>query len=207
MDGRMDGVKPIYPPTTTLLCGGYNYYNCQCPGSWKRQGTGNTLGWRALKTPTAETPGFYGHVTTLTLQYLWPRPPGVWLGGPGCKPGHSGWPWWSPTIKIASGLIPVMNDNYWPSLPRIRQALHQLRGKEFKNLLHRWSKHKLHGLVDFDEWPTSTPGVKVGNPMDDHVMEEQWLTVDFDDTGQQASKIVHISARKIICQLIFWIKI
>ena len=68
----------------------------------------NPLGWRALKTPTAETPGFYGHVTTLTLQYLWPRPPGVWLGGPGCKPGHSGWSWWSPTIKIASGLIPVM---------------------------------------------------------------------------------------------------
>ena len=67
------------------------------------------LGWRALKTPTAETPGFYGHVTTLTLQYLWPRPPGVWLGGPGCKPGHSGWSWWSPTITIASGLIPVMN--------------------------------------------------------------------------------------------------
>ena len=67
-----------------------------------------SLGWRALKTPTAETPGFYGHVTTLTLQYLWPRPPGVWRGGPGCKPGHSVWSWWSPTIKIASGLIPVM---------------------------------------------------------------------------------------------------
>ena len=67
-----------------------------------------TLGWRALKTPTAETPGFYGHVTPLTLHYLWPRPPGVWLGGLGCKPGHSRWPWWSPTIKIASGLIPVM---------------------------------------------------------------------------------------------------
>ena len=66
------------------------------------------LGWRALKTPTAETPVFYGHVTTLTLQYLWPRPPGVWLEGPGCKPGHSGWSWWSPAIKIASGLIPVM---------------------------------------------------------------------------------------------------
>ena len=29
------------------------------------------------------------HVTSLTLQYLWPRPPGVWLGGPGYKPGHS----------------------------------------------------------------------------------------------------------------------
>ena len=68
-----------------------------------------TLGWRALKTPTAETPGFYGHVTMLTLQYFWPRPPGVWLGGPGCKPGHSGWSWWSPTTKIASGLIPVMS--------------------------------------------------------------------------------------------------
>ena len=24
------------------------------------------------------------YVTSLTLQYLWPRPPGVWLGGPGC---------------------------------------------------------------------------------------------------------------------------
>ena len=47
------------------------------------------LGWRALKTPTAQTPGFCGHVTPLTLHYLWPRPPGVWLGGPGCKPGHS----------------------------------------------------------------------------------------------------------------------
>ena len=33
---------------------------------------------------------FGSHVTSLTLQYLWPRPPGVWLGGPGCKPGHSG---------------------------------------------------------------------------------------------------------------------
>ena len=33
---------------------------------------------------------FGGHVTLLTLHYLWPRPPGVWLGGPGCKPGHSG---------------------------------------------------------------------------------------------------------------------
>ena len=32
-----------------------------------------------------------GHVTSLTHQYLWPRPPGVWLGGPGCKPGHSMW--------------------------------------------------------------------------------------------------------------------
>ena len=50
-----------------------------------------SLGWRALKTPTCETPGFGGHVTPLTLQYLWPRPPGVWLGGPGCKPGHNGW--------------------------------------------------------------------------------------------------------------------
>ena len=30
-------------------------------------------------------------VSAVTLQYLWPRPPGVWLGGPGCKPGHSGW--------------------------------------------------------------------------------------------------------------------
>ena len=34
---------------------------------------------------------FGGHVTLLTLHYLWPRPPGVWLGGPGCKPGHSEW--------------------------------------------------------------------------------------------------------------------
>ena len=47
------------------------------------------LGWRALKTPTSQTPGFWGHVTPLTLHYLWPRPPGVWLGGPGCKPAHS----------------------------------------------------------------------------------------------------------------------
>ena len=31
------------------------------------------------------------HMTPLTLQCLWPRPPGVWLGGPGCKPEHSGW--------------------------------------------------------------------------------------------------------------------
>ena len=42
-----------------------------------------------------------------TLQYLWPRPPGVWLGGPGCKPGHSGWSQWSSPNKKASGLIPV----------------------------------------------------------------------------------------------------
>ena len=34
---------------------------------------------------------FGGHVTPLMLQHLWPRPLGVWLGGPGCKPGHSGW--------------------------------------------------------------------------------------------------------------------
>ena len=27
--------------------------------------------------------------TSLTHQYLWPRPPGVRLGWPGCKPGHS----------------------------------------------------------------------------------------------------------------------
>ena len=50
-----------------------------------------SLRWRALKTPTSETEDFSGHVTSLTLQYLWPRPPGVWLGAPGCKPGHSGW--------------------------------------------------------------------------------------------------------------------
>ena len=53
--------------------------------------TESSLGWRSLKTPTCETPDFGGHVTPLTLQYLWPRPPGVWVGGPGCKPGHSGW--------------------------------------------------------------------------------------------------------------------
>ena len=50
-----------------------------------------SLGWRALYTPTSETPDFGGHVTPLTLQYLWPRPPGVWLGGLSCKPVHSGW--------------------------------------------------------------------------------------------------------------------
>ena len=37
--------------------------------------------------PYLRNSSFGGHVTTLTLQYLWPRPPGVWLGGPGCKPG------------------------------------------------------------------------------------------------------------------------
>ena len=40
--------------------------------------------------PHLRNSSFGGHVTALTLQYLWPRPPGVWLGGPGCKPGHSG---------------------------------------------------------------------------------------------------------------------
>ena len=40
--------------------------------------------------PHLRKSSFGGHVTALTLQYLWPRPPGVWLGGPGCKPGHSG---------------------------------------------------------------------------------------------------------------------
>ena len=40
--------------------------------------------------PDLRNSSFGGHVTALTLQYLWPRPPGVWLGGPGCKPGHSG---------------------------------------------------------------------------------------------------------------------
>ena len=34
---------------------------------------------------------FGGQVTSITLQHLWPRPPGVWLGGPGCKLGHNGW--------------------------------------------------------------------------------------------------------------------
>ena len=33
---------------------------------------------------------FGGHVTTPTLQYLWPRPPGAWMGGPGYKPGTAG---------------------------------------------------------------------------------------------------------------------
>ena len=51
---------------------------------------------------------FGGHVTSLTLQCLWPRPPGVWLGGPGCKPGHSRRSWWSSPHLTASGLIPVM---------------------------------------------------------------------------------------------------
>ena len=40
--------------------------------------------------PRLRNSSFGGHVTALTLQYLWPRPPGVWLGGPGCKPGYSG---------------------------------------------------------------------------------------------------------------------
>ena len=56
----------------------------------KSGGGQNSLGWRALKTPTSETPDFGGHVPPLTLQYLWPRSP-PWLGGPGCRPGHSGW--------------------------------------------------------------------------------------------------------------------
>ena len=51
---------------------------------------------------------FGGHVTSLTLQYLWPRPPGVWLEGPGCKPGHNRRSQWSPPHLTASGLIPVM---------------------------------------------------------------------------------------------------
>ena len=40
------------------------------------------IGGRVLETTTSR---FGGHVTSLTLQHLWPRPPGVWLGGPGCK--------------------------------------------------------------------------------------------------------------------------
>ena len=39
-----------------------------------------SLGRRTPKTPTSETPDFGGHVTSLTLQYLWPRPLGrAWL--------------------------------------------------------------------------------------------------------------------------------
>ena len=64
----------------------------------------HTLGWRALKTPTSETLDFGSQVTPLTLQYLWSRPPGVWLGWPGCKPagGHSG----PPTIKQPRNWFP-----------------------------------------------------------------------------------------------------
>ena len=43
------------------------------------------------KGPHLRTPDFGGHVIPLTLQYLWPRPPVVGLGGPSCKSGHSGW--------------------------------------------------------------------------------------------------------------------
>ena len=62
------------------------------PASLAIQAPANpALGWRALKTPTPETPHFGGHVIPPMLQYIWPRPPGVWLGGPGCKSRHSGW--------------------------------------------------------------------------------------------------------------------
>ena len=118
-------------------------------------GADKPLGWRALKTPTAETSGFYGHVTMLMLQYLWPKPPGVWLGGPGCKPGHSGWSWWSPTIKIALGLIPVMSKGAkiwlsskiwpwrsWSIIPKNNRDLNQ-------GLLHRCSKFSDSSL---NEW-------------------------------------------------------
>ena len=66
----------------------------QCLGAIRQQAT--TLGWRALKTPTSETPDFGGHVTSLTLQYLWPRPLGFdWKGlaaSRGTAGGHSGPP-------------------------------------------------------------------------------------------------------------------
>ena len=57
---------------------------------------------------------FGGHVTAVTWPrsrftgYPWPRPPGVWLGGPGCKPGHSRRSLRSSPHLTASGLIPVM---------------------------------------------------------------------------------------------------
>ena len=39
-----------------------------------------SLGWRALKTPTSETPDFGGHVTLFTLQYLpWDLTGRAWL--------------------------------------------------------------------------------------------------------------------------------
>ena len=54
------------------------------------------LGWRALKTPTAETPGFYGHVTTLTFNTSGPDPLGFdWEGlaaSRGTAGGHGGLP-------------------------------------------------------------------------------------------------------------------
>ena len=63
--------------------------NTICRAAWSQ------LKMRHIRLEGPEDPhlrnsSFGGHVTTLTLQYLWPRPPGVWLGGPGCKPGHSG---------------------------------------------------------------------------------------------------------------------
>ena len=67
------------------------------------------VGWRAPKTATPATP---------VSEVTWPRsrfntsgpdPPGVWLGGPGCKPAHSRRSWWSSPHLTASGLIPVMS--------------------------------------------------------------------------------------------------
>ena len=110
-DDRSVGRQPIQFLVAQSFVQAKSKTNLKAPRHWPL-----SLGRRALKTPTSETPGFGGHVTTLTFQYLWPRPPGVWLGGPGCKPGHSGWSQWSPTIKIASGLIPVMvrGIQWWP---------------------------------------------------------------------------------------------
>ena len=70
---------------------------------------GVSISLEGPEDPHLRNSRFRSHVTPLTLQHLWPRPPGVWLGGPGCKPGHSGWSLWSPPHLIASGLIPVMS--------------------------------------------------------------------------------------------------
>ena len=50
-----------------------------------------TIRLEGPKDPHLRNSRFGGHMTSLTLQHLWPKPPGAWLGGPGCKPGHSGW--------------------------------------------------------------------------------------------------------------------
>ena len=80
-------------PNLLSLAAQKNVITTKDAASWRHS---VSLGWRALKTPTSETPDFLSHVTPLTLQYLCPRPPGFdWeglAGSWGTAGGHSGPP-------------------------------------------------------------------------------------------------------------------
>ena len=45
----------------------------------------STIRLEGPEDPHLRSSRLWGHVTSLTLQHLWPRP------GAGCKPGHNGW--------------------------------------------------------------------------------------------------------------------